>query len=193
MAAFRAANRGRAGVPAARRPAGRPRSAALLAAALLACAGGDEAGRPAGAASADARSVAAPVAERLASEAPPPEGALVVRLAFGAEADLDLYVTDPQLETVYFGHVEARSGGRLQADRRCGSPAPRVEEVRFEHPLPGRYRVGVDHPERCGEGEGPVPFAVSVAGPGVARSAEGALPARTFEPVVLEFELEGGG
>ena len=35
---------------------------------------------------------------------------VTVQLAFGEEADLDLYVTDPLLETVYFARHESRTG-----------------------------------------------------------------------------------
>ncbi|HEB90453.1 MAG TPA: hypothetical protein ENI85_12850 [Deltaproteobacteria bacterium] len=79
-------------------------------------------------------------------------GDLVVRLAYGPEADLDLFVTDPDQEAVYFANSPSRSGGRLVADRRCGDPAPRIEVVHYPRPIGGRYRVGVDFHRRC---EGP--------------------------------------
>ena len=78
-----------------------------------------------------------------------PAGALRVELAFGQDADLDLYVTDPLQETVYFANTPSQQGGVLLDDRRCDSPPPRIETVVFEHPPPGRYRVGVDYPRRC--------------------------------------------
>ncbi len=114
---------------------------------------------------------------------------LVVRLAFGSEADLDLYVTDPLLETVYFANRKARSGGRITADLRCDAPAPRVEELRFEAPLPGRYRVGIDHPARCDDGVEPVAYAVSVRGPGLRRGAQGSIAVEEFLLVALEFDV----
>lgn len=114
---------------------------------------------------------------------------LVVRLAFGSEADLDLYVTDPLLETVYFANRKARSGGRITADLRCDAPAPRVEELRFEAPLAGRYRVGIDHPVRCDDGVEPVAYAVSVRGPGFGGAAQGSIAVQEFLLVVLEFDV----
>ena len=66
----------------------------------------------------------------LAEEAPAlTAGMLLLRLAFGAEADLDLYVTDPQLETLYYANTPVRSGGELLEDQRCDatpafSPGP---------------------------------------------------------------------
>lgn len=165
-------------------------AAAVLSAASLACGSGDE-------------QAAAALTERLEAEgaelaavlevghAEPAD--LVVRLAFGADADLDLYVTDPLLETVYFANREPRSGGRIEADLRCDAPAPRVEEVRFEEALPGPYRVGVDHPTRCDDGAEPVAYALSVEGRGVEHSVQGSVGLREFRVVALEFEIAARG
>ncbi|MBM4383027.1 MAG: hypothetical protein FJ091_06610 [Deltaproteobacteria bacterium] len=66
--------------------------------------------------------------EAALAEAPLPSGgALRIRLAFGAQADLDLYVTDPLAETIYFANERAAAGGRLVADVRCDSKTPRIE------------------------------------------------------------------
>jgi hypothetical protein len=124
----------------------------------------------------------------LGADGPPP--ALRVRLVFGEGADLDLFVSDPLDETVYFGHTPSASGGLLVADRRCGDPGPRVEEVRFASPPPGRYRVGVDWAEGCGgAGDAPAPFVVEVAHAGRRELHRGEAPPDRFTPVVLEFEV----
>jgi hypothetical protein len=82
---------------------------------------------------------------------------LTVVLAWDASVDLDLYVTDPTWETVYFANNPSRSGARLTQDVRCKDVAGRgsfQEVVRIADPLPGGYRVGVDFIERCsGESE----------------------------------------
>ena len=85
---------------------------------------------------------------------------LTIQLTFGADADLDLYVTDPLLETVYFANHSGKSGGRISDDVRCdglqerGSrQTPRIEEVRFDAPIPGLYRIGIDYPTKCEGGE----------------------------------------
>lgn len=123
--------------------------------------------------------------------APPSPDALVVRLAFGAGADLDLYVTDPLRETVYFAHTPSRSGGQLDRDRTCADAAPRVETVVFEHPEPGRYRVGVDYPRSCDGSDRAAPYAVSVQHhEHAAQRIDGRAEARRFEPVVLEIDVE---
>ncbi len=115
---------------------------------------------------------------------------LTVRLAFGAEADLDVYVTDPLLETVYFANKSSRSGGRILEDVRCDEDQIKVEEVRFDAPMPGRYRIGIDYPNACAEGNRESPYAVSVQHDGKRREAQGSASLHRFEIVVLEFEIE---
>jgi hypothetical protein len=121
---------------------------------------------------------------------PPAAGELRVRLAFGAAADLDLYVTDPLQETVYFANTPSRfTGGRLDDDRRCAAPPPRIETVTFEQAPPGRYRVGVDHARACGRAR-EAAFRVIVEGPGLREEAHGEVSLGTFLPRVLEVRLE---
>jgi hypothetical protein len=132
----------------------------------------------------------ASLAERLrASATRDGGGALVVRLAFDAGADLDLYVTDPLEETAYFANTPTRAGGTLDADSTCADPGERVETVRFEAPPPGRYRVGVDHPASCG-GAAPAPFAVRVEHGGRVWQTTGSVAPRRFEPIVLEISVD---
>jgi hypothetical protein len=131
------------------------------------------------------------LAAALARAAPPPDGALRIQLAFGAEADLDLYVTDPQQETVYFANTPSRSGGALEADLRCDAPSPRIERVVFPAPEPGRYRVGVDFPARC-DGRrrgGPVALLVVLEHGALRHEQRGVIHPLRFEPVVLEVEI----
>jgi hypothetical protein len=161
----------------------------LAAVVALGCAGlpGAEARRPA-ALDQEAGELATALS---AGDAAAGADTLRVRLAFGAAADLDLYVTDPAAETVYFANTPSQSGGALERDARCEDPAPRVETVAFPAAPPGRYRVGVDYPEPCGADAEPVAFVVSVEHRGTRREQRGvALPGR-FEVIVLEFDLPG--
>lgn len=119
----------------------------------------------------------------------PADSGLRVRLAFGAEADLDLYVTDPAQETVYFANTPTRSGGALEADRRCDAPAPRVEQVEWSAPPPGRYRIGIDFPIRCRNLDEPVPFVLEVSVGGEHQERRGTIAFGRFEPVVWEFDV----
>ncbi|HEY8156168.1 MAG TPA: PPC domain-containing protein [Myxococcota bacterium] len=122
---------------------------------------------------------------------PPAPGELRVSLVFGEGADLDLYLTDPSQETVYYANSPSQaSGGRLEADLRCDDPAPRVETVVFASAPPGRYRVGVDSAETCPGGADSQPFLVTVEAPGgERRELRGEVPRGRFLPRVLEFSL----
>lgn len=113
----------------------------------------------------------------------------MIELIFGAEADLDLYVSDPLHETAYFGNTPVRSGGEHAGDARCDAPAPRVEVVRWHDPLPGTYRVGVDFPERCDAGALTAHYRLRVTGAGSVRELEGEAHFGRFDPRVLEFQI----
>lgn len=128
----------------------------------------------------------------LATSSPLADGVLRIRLAFGAEADLDLYVSDPQQETVYYANNPSASGGTLDADRRCTDPAPRVEQVEFPAPLPGVYRIGVDYPAPCGGRGAPAAFVLEVRR-GAQRVVErGRVAPLRFEPAVADVHLAPG-
>jgi hypothetical protein len=127
-----------------------------------------------------------------APESPAPPGAVRVRLAFGAEADLDLYVTGPAGESVYFANDRSRDGGRLMADRRCDASAHRVESVEFARAPAGRYRVGVDFMIRCASGVDRAPYELVAEVPGrppIRRRGEARFG--VFDSRALEFELRG--
>lgn len=164
-------------------------AALLVASAAYGCAEDEDSAGQAAALAQRAEAFAAHLGERSAADS-----GVVVRLAFGEEADLDLYVTDPLLETVYFARHESRTGGRIAADVRCDTPGARVEEVRFEAPWPGRYRVGVDHPKRCDGAPSPAPaaYAVTAWADGKTYRAQGSVAVEQFEVVVLEFEVQEG-
>ncbi len=125
----------------------------------------------------------------------PPAGPVRVSLVWAAPVDLDLYVTDPTLETVYFANNPARSGGRLGRDVTCrevrqtpeGSTLRETAE--WTRSLPGRYRVSVDFPAACDAKAGEVSFRVLAEVRGERIERIGALGPVLFEPVVLEFDL----
>jgi hypothetical protein len=130
-------------------------------------------------------------AQRLAEQAPAAPGELSVRLAFGPEADLDLYVTGPDEETIYYANTPGQGGGELVEDRRCAHEGPRIETIRFPAPLaPGRYRVGVDYPHACGDRSAPAPFVVRIDGPQAATERRGLARHHVFEPVVVEIDVQ---
>jgi hypothetical protein len=123
----------------------------------------------------------------LAEAKPPGPGELVVRLAFEPGADLDLYVTDPLDETIYYANTPARSGGALDADRRCEGDGDAVETVRFVAPPDGRYRVGVDFQDRCEDGERVAPWVIAIDAGGERRWLRGLARWNVFASHVFEW------
>jgi hypothetical protein len=125
---------------------------------------------------------------------PEPAGpGLTVTLRWTAPVDLDLYVTDPALETVYFANPRTASGGVLERDARCAErqPGEQVERARWTDPPPGRYRVGVDFLEACGMRLNEVAWALTVEGGGRRREIAGRARLAEREPRVLEFTVPG--
>ena len=118
---------------------------------------------------------------------------LDVWLAFGTDADLDVFVTAPDQETVYFANSPTRLGGTLERDERCGGSAPAVvEHVGFPEPAKGRYRVGIDFPRRCDDGDAPEVFVVRIAHAGGTRDVVGVIRPGEFLLRVLEEDVESG-
>lgn len=137
------------------------------------------------------------------SSLPPPETPLRVALLWSDPVDLDLYVTDPALETVYFANNPSGSGGRLKKDVECtgAGRAPEgrkpqartnVEAVSWKAPPPGGYRVGVDYIDACESGLDETRFRIVVDAGGERREQSGTLRLERFQPVVLEFDVPGG-
>jgi hypothetical protein len=86
------------------------------------------------------------------------------------------------------------SGGALLDDHRCADPgaAPRIEVARFEAPLPGRYRVGVDHPESCDPDQDLAPYALSIESSSGRRTLRGLSERLRFDSIVIEFDWPAG-
>jgi hypothetical protein len=120
----------------------------------------------------------------------PADPALRVLLAFDPGADLDLYVTDPLQETVYFANSPSAAGGRLEADLHCGSETPgdRIERVRFAEPPAGSYRIGIDYPKSCGRARSAA-FALAVVRGEEVAIHTGALEPLEFRLAALDFEV----
>jgi hypothetical protein len=121
----------------------------------------------------------------------PPQPGVTVTLRWTAPVDLDLYVTDPALETVYFANPRTASGGVLERDARCAGrePGEQVERARWTSPPPGRYRVGVDFLETCGGAAEEVPYSLLVEVDGVRQELTGRARRAERQPLVVEFSV----
>jgi hypothetical protein len=103
-----------------------------------------------------------------APSAAPPQGQLVVTLAWDTEADLDLHVVDPLGNEIYHGDPSSNPGlvpgrpaeqdagsyGYLDFDSNAGCDIDglRREDVIWPGPPPsGHYLVRVDTPSLCGQ------------------------------------------
>ena len=127
-----------------------------------------------------------------APPAPPPADspALTVTLAWNAPVDLDLYVTDPTWESLYFGNSPTRTGARLEGDVRCPDlGVPPVERAVVPRPIEGVYRVGVDFIEACDTDVEEAPFRIAVDWRGERREASGVARLEHFDVITLDFAL----
>ena len=118
-------------------------------------------------------------------------------LAWSESVDLDLYVTDPAQETVYFANSSTGTGGKLERDVTCSGVAASKpggmlsESIRWERPPSGRYRVGVDFMDGCGSSADEVTFRVAVDVGGRRKERVGKVTKGRFDPVVIEFDVPG--
>jgi len=82
-------------------------------------------------------------------------GDVQVTLIWSSYNDLDLYVTDPAGETIYYNHPEAASGGKLDVDANRGcfsyitsSPVENIFWATGSAPR-GSYTVRVNYYQHC--------------------------------------------
>ncbi len=122
-----------------------------------------------------------------------PATGLRVMLTWDSTADLDLYLTGPSWETVYFGNNPSSEGGKLERDVRCADLSkagePPLESATFAEPAVGHYRVGIDYMEACNGQSDPQPYRLLVEYGGVRHEQAGVARHHEFVPIVLEFEL----
>lgn len=95
-------------------------------------------------------------------------GGIQITVAWRGAADLDLHVTDPANEEVYFGHRQAASGGQMDQDANgeCAATRPTIENVRWATPSPpaGTYQVRLQAFDLCGATDATATVSVSVGG-----------------------------
>lgn len=96
-------------------------------------------------------------------------GNVQITLAWNSGADIDLYVTDPNNETIYYGHTASNSGGSLDHDGRgdCVQNTggnPTVENIFWNgQPPRGNYRVEIHNYSACNRATGATQTTLSIA------------------------------
>jgi hypothetical protein len=112
---------------------------------------------------------------------------LRITLVWEAPVDLDLYVTNPLGETVYYGNP----AGAFAGDARCDTPrdAGRVESAGWRKPRSGRYRVGVDFPERCEGAPDMASYRLVIDRDGRREEHTGVARHLVRDPIVAEVEV----
>jgi hypothetical protein len=118
-------------------------------------------------------------------------GSLNIRLEWNANADLDLWVTDPCGRRIYYGaRTDTCQGsvGRLDLDNLCGNMViGRPENIYWNtNPPRGTYKVEVDYYSECSQSTGPVYYNVRWTLRGASQSKSGTIsPDQTV--TVTEF------
>jgi hypothetical protein len=94
-------------------------------------------------------------------------GNVQVTVAWQSSSDIDLHVTDPNNEEVYYGHRNSVSGAVLDRDANaaCNQSPPTVENVYWgTQPMSGQYRIRVVAYDMCGSPSTPATVSISVGG-----------------------------
>lgn len=88
-------------------------------------------------------------------------GPVTVSLLWNTRDDLDLHVTSPSGDTIYYGNKRGSSGGVLDVDRQAGSFVDNpVENIYWENPPSGNYTVVVNVYTKRSTGS--IPFKVRI-------------------------------
>lgn len=82
----------------------------------------------------------------------PASGRMDITLSWSGAADLDLHVTDPYAETIYYFHPTSESGGSLQQDGECAGSGDHQETVSYPSGMAasGMYQISIHYFRACG-------------------------------------------
>ncbi len=118
---------------------------------------------------------------------------LIVGLHWQESLDLDMFLTDPAGETVYFANRLAKSGVRMGQRTSCTdiaqAPGPYFETIEIPNAIPGRYRVSVDFIKDCDHTDLEADFSVTLknhAGNELGNT-KSTVKYRLLNPVAWEF------
>lgn len=122
---------------------------------------------------------------------------LTVELNWEVPVDLDLFLTDPTGETVYFANREAKSGVKMGAMNGCEAVVNNqqqsfVESADISAAQKGRYRVSVDFIKDCGNSILEAEFRVILKNQEgvVIGQSQSKVQYRLLNPVGWEFWIE---
>ncbi len=121
---------------------------------------------------------------------------LIIELVWENPVDLDLFLTDPTGETVYFANRISKSGVRMGLESGCSevskNHASYGEIAKIEKALLGRYRVSVDFIKDCGNTSLDAEFEVILKNKegDVIDSARSSVQYRLLNPVGWEFRIK---
>jgi uncharacterized protein YfaP (DUF2135 family) len=114
-----------------------------------------------------------------------------VTLTWQAEADIDLYVKDPNGEEVSYSNPSVSSGGQLDRDNLCGNfVMGRPENICWpkDGAPKGTYKVSVNYYADCAAA-GPVSWTVRTVVRGQAKTYRGTLNEVKETQEVTTFEV----
>ena len=121
---------------------------------------------------------------------------LVVLLSWQAPVDLDLFLTGPSGETIYFGNRKARTGHHINNETTCDTLAPTGpyrESATIPHAATGLYRVSVDYIFDCGSGIEDLDASVSLTNKSTGKPLGGnsfSVSLQKLKTVAWEFEVQ---
>jgi hypothetical protein len=83
----------------------------------------------------------------------PANGRIQIELTWDGNADLDLHVSDPYGETLYYFHPSSQSGGRFEDDRECYNNNGQPERIIYNDgsAAAGAYQISIHYFRPCGE------------------------------------------
>jgi len=124
-------------------------------------------------------------------------GDVGVTLTWGKKVDLDLYVTDPSGETIYYAHDSSESGGKLDVDRKCSNidGGPLMENIFWpsgKAPT-GAYTVKVNFFENCSNLPTPISFNVKTVINGNPTTFSKTIANEQDDVAVTTFQFNGSG
>lgn len=131
-----------------------------------------------------------PTAQTVMSDTPTlGTGDIQTTLRWATTDDLDLYVTDPQGQTVFFGNSSVPSGGQLDVDANAGcaggtqTPIENIFWPTGQAPQ-GSYSIEVNLFSRCTGDTAPIPFEIRLLVQGEVQTLTGNVseqnPSATF-------------